>query len=62
MRQDCRLFVSHGYVIIFDCGFTILTMLLGTEINDVISGGAKPVFDQAGSVQHLTWGGDNWVS
>ncbi|KAE8409977.1 glycoside hydrolase superfamily [Aspergillus pseudonomiae] len=33
-----------------------------TEINDVISGGAKPVFDQAGSVQHLTWGRDNWVS
>ncbi|OGM51306.1 brain chitinase and chia [Aspergillus bombycis] len=33
-----------------------------TEINDVISGGATPVFDQAGSVQHLTWGGDNWVS
>lgn len=33
-----------------------------TEIQDIISGGAKPVFDQAGSVQHLTWGGDNWVS
>ncbi|KAE8338236.1 glycoside hydrolase [Aspergillus arachidicola] len=33
-----------------------------TEIQDIISSGAKPVFDQAGSVQHLTWGGDNWVS
>ncbi|KAB8208432.1 glycosyl hydrolases family 18-domain-containing protein [Aspergillus parasiticus] len=33
-----------------------------TEIQDIISSGAKPVFDQAGSVQHLTWGGYNWVS
>ncbi|KAE8419746.1 glycoside hydrolase superfamily [Aspergillus pseudocaelatus] len=33
-----------------------------SEIKDIMSGGAKPVFDQAGSVQHFTWGGDNWVS
>ncbi|KAF5860618.1 hypothetical protein ETB97_001322 [Aspergillus alliaceus] len=32
------------------------------EINDVIASGTKPVFDEAGSVLHLTWGGDNWVS
>ncbi|KAF7596873.1 hypothetical protein BBP40_011918 [Aspergillus hancockii] len=32
------------------------------EIKDIINAGAKPTLDQAGAMQYLTWGQNNWVA